>query len=285
MKKYLQLAAQILRYGTLRGRGQNFQKNRAQALESLSPYVPPNKLALTESRESNSPSNLAAQLAFIRSAFRKRGGHLTASEIAYIRIPKSANTSISYALLVKKYPALKTQRVNDTQINFLADVNLNPVNEADTEQFFTVVRDPFIRLVSVYRDFFENRQPDFLYAGYLFGVLKPDMSFATFVSRVSEIPDRLKDQHFRPQHCFIDAYETTGKSVTIFKLEEPAELEQFLQTHEMELPHLNKSTASYSYADYYTPAVLDRVYSMYKTDIMRYGYQANYEKLKASLKP
>lgn len=283
MKKYLQFAAQILRYGTLRGRGQNFQKNRARALESLSPYVPPHKLALTESKESRSPNNLVAQLAFIRSAFRNRGGHLSASNMAYIRIPKSANTSISYAMLVKKYPALKNEHVSEAQVNFLVDVNLNPVNEAGPEQFFTVVRNPFARLVSVYRDFFENRQSDFLYADYLFGILKPEMSFETFVSRVSAIPDRLKDQHFRPQHLFADAYNNAGKIVTVFKLEEPRVLEHFLSSHGMELVHRNKSAASYSYQEYYNSSLLEKVYSMYRVDIARYGYEAEYDQLKAYL--
>ncbi len=283
MKKYLQLTAQILRYGTLRGRGQNFQKNRAQALELLQQFVPLQKRDAADVNAQTSPHNVVAQLAFIRSAFRNRGGHLSASDVAYVRIPKSANTSISYAMLVKKYPALKNEHVSEAQVNFLADVNLNPVNEAGPEQLFTVVRNPFARLVSVYRDFFENRQSDFLYADYLFGILTPEMSFETFVSRVSAIPDRLKDQHFRPQHLFADAYNNAGKIVTVFKLEEPGVLEHFLSSHGMELVHRNKSVASYSYQEYYDSSLLEKVYSMYRVDIVRFQYEAEYDQLKAYL--
>lgn len=224
--------------------------------------------------------NLIAQLAFIKSSFRKKGGHLSVENLSYIRIPKSANTSVSYAMLVKKYPALKAQNPDEARINFLADVNLHAAREAGHETFFTVVRNPFARLVSVYRDFFETNRAEFIYAGYLFGILPQKISFAEFVNRISRIPDRLKDQHFKPQHLFIEPYESKGISIKSFQLEESPELESFLKEHRMELTHRNKSAVTYDYTQYYSPYVLRQVFEIYECDIKKFGYLPVYDDLK-----
>lgn len=287
MKKYLQLAAQIVRFGTLKGHGRNFRKSRARSLESLQEFVPQNVQAGSEAKaasdKQSSLNNLTGQLAFIRHAFKTKGGHLCASDLAYVRIPKAANTSISYAMLIKKYPSLEARNPDETQINFLTDVNLKKESETESETIFTVVRNPFARLVSVYRDFFENNDSDFLYADYLFGILKPEISFAEFVSRISRIPDRLKDQHFRPQHLFVQPYEKSGHTVKWFKLEKPETLGQFLHEHDMKLVHRNKSRDAYRYEEYYTSELLEQVYEIYYSDIKKFGYQSQYEALRAGL--
>lgn len=284
MKKYLQLAAQIIRNGTWRSSGQNFNKNRAESLENLGGFIPKNstyKTGHTSIRTSKSfIGNLIAQAAFVKSSFQQKGGHLTIQDLRYIRIPKSANTSISYAILTKKFPSLKEKNPDERQINFLADVNLHRIGEAGNETFFTVVRNPFARLVSVYRDFFETNREGFIYADYLFGILPQTISFAEFVNRISQIPDRLKDQHFRPQHLFFKPYENKGIAVKYFQLETPSALESFLKNHDMELTHRNKSHGAYDYTQYYTPYLLQQVYEIYKADIKKFGYQNVYDELK-----
>ena len=288
MKKYLQLAALIIRNGTLRHSGQNFNSARKKSLENLKEFIP-QKSVLQPERSSGqskkSPGkNLIAQAAFFKSAFNLKGGHLSAQMLGYIRIPKSANTSISYAMLVKKYPALKEKNPDEAQINFLADVNLQRTSEAGSETFFTVVRNPFARLVSVYRDFFETNRIEFIYADYLFGILSTNISFPEFVSRISRIPDRLKDQHFRPQHLFGKPYENKRITVKFFRLETPIALESFLREHGMQLTHRNKSRETYDYTQYYTPFLLQQVHEIYKVDIQKFGYQQVYESLKVQLK-
>lgn len=284
MKKYLQLAAQIIRHGSLRSHGRDFQKSRMQSLEHLQEFVPPRGAVKAGNSQPKTANNLIGQLAFIRNAFNTKGGHLSVPGLSYVRIPKSANTSISYAMLTKKYPLLAEQNPDETQINFLTDVNLQTVAEAGSETLFTVVRNPFARLVSVYRDFFEHAGSDFLYADYLFGILKPELSFAEFVSKISRIPDRLKDQHFRPQQLFVRPYEQHGKTVVALKLEEPETIDQFLRKHTMTLVHRNKSRDAYRYEHYYTPELLEQVFALYRSDIEKFGYQAHYEVLKASLR-
>lgn len=282
MKKYLQLALQILRNGTLRGRGQNFNVAREKKLENLQEFIP-QQLILRPQGNVNR-NTLIAQAAFIKSSIKKNGGHISAEKLGYVRIPKSANTSISYAMLVKKYPALKEKNPDETQINFLADVNLLLAKETKNEIFFTVVRNPFARLVSVYRDFFETNRVEFIYADYLFGILPQRISFAEFVSRISRIPDRLKDQHIKPQHLFLKPYENKGIAVKFFQLEATVQLESFLKEHGMELTHRNKSRDGSDYTKYYSPLLLKQVYDMYEGDIKKFGYERVYHDLKQRFK-
>jgi hypothetical protein len=288
LKKYLRLAAQILRNGTLRHSGQNFNSTRAESLENLQEFISHKSLLQPKIKsvhqKKSSLRNLIAQAAFIKASFRKKGGHLLVQNVGYIRIPKSANTSVSYAMLVKKYPALKERCPDETQINFLADVNLQSVSETGVGNFFTVVRNPFARLVSVYRDFFETNRTGFIYADYLFGILPQTISFADFVNRISQIPDRMKDQHFKPQHLFVEPYENKGITVKIIQLETPETLESFLQEHGMELTHRNKSPEAYDYTQYYNLFLLRQVFEMYQIDIQKFGYIQLYEFLKVHVK-
>jgi len=273
---------QILRNGTLRGRGQNFNVAREKSLENLKQFIP-QQLILRPQGNVNR-NTLIAQAAFIKSSFKKNGGHISAGKVGYVRIPKSANTSISYAMLVKKYPALKEKNPDETQINFLADLNLLSVKETKNESFFTVVRNPFARLVSVYRDFFETNRAEFIYTDYLFGILPQTISFAEFVSRISRIPDRLKDQHVKPQHLFLTPYENKDITIKFFQLEASMQLESFLKEHGMELTHRNKSRDVYDYTQYYSPYLLQQVYDIYEADIKKFGYQPVYESLKVHIK-
>ena len=280
---------QIIRRGTLLNNGQNFAESRVKNLENLQEFVPPHvsaylQNARTVSGKKSSRNSLIGQAAFIKYAFRNDGGHLSTQNLSYIRIPKAANTSLSYAMLSKKYPGLKEKKPNEFQINFLADVNLLPAMKAKTDTIFTVVRNPFARLVSVYRDFFETNHTPFIYSTYLFGILKQEISFSEFVSRISRIPDRLKDQHFKPQHCFFKPYEDRGFAIESFKLEETANLENFLKKHGIELTHRNKSNAPYDYTRYYNSGLLQQVNTIYQKDIEKFGYQEVYETLKEQLK-
>lgn len=288
--KYLQLAALILKHGSLRHNGQNFNTNRAKNLEKLKEFIPSpsafhSPKPKADSGKKSSGKNLVAQAAFIKSSFQNSGGHLSVQNLAYIRIPKAANTSLSYALLAKQYPALTEKNPDETQINFLTDVHLKEVNEFGSETFFTVVRNPFARLVSVYRDFFETHRSEFIYADYLFGILPQTISFPEFIDRISRIPDRLKDQHLRLQHLFISPYEKKGIAVKVLKLENTLELKSFFAERSMQLTHQNKSAQPYDYTLYYNQASLRQAYEICQADLSKFGYQQDYEQLKQAVKP
>lgn len=267
--QYFQLLRLVTQHGTFRHSGENFNQTRQHSLKELQEFIPS-----IESPKSNSgtTNSIIAQAAFIKNSFQRKGGHLTAGQLSYIRIPKSASTSMSAALLEKIYPTLRQHKINEVQINFLTDVNLQVHLEDVSKTYFTIVRNPFGRLVSVYRDFYENKDSHFIYHDYLFGILPQSLTFSEFVDRISCIPDRLKDQHIKPQHLFLQYYVKRNIPVKVFKLEDPEKLNAFLKEHSLQLPHLNKSQGGYDYREYYTPALLKKVSTLYQSDLEKFGY-------------
>jgi hypothetical protein len=178
------------------------------------------------------------------------------------------------------YPTLTQKTITETQLNFLTDLNLQ-TESSNPSVFFTIVRNPFTRLVSVYRDLFENKG-HYIYRDYLFGILPQQISFSEFVERLSRIPDRLKDQHLKPQHAFLKYYEQKSLEVKVFKLEEPEPLNQFLNQRDLSLPHINKSTAPYD--SYYDLNTFNLVREVYKGDINRFAYKMEEKALLEHLK-
>lgn len=281
--KYFKLLGLVIQHGKLPHRGINYNKSRAEGLMGLAEYIPINYVA--PGKGTTNP--FMAQAAFLKNSFHTKGGHLQATSVklSYIRIPKSASTSMSMAMLEKIYPTLNQKKLSEKQINFLTDVNLQQgVSEiSDHNTYFTIVRNPFNRLVSVYRDFFESKTSSFIYNDYLFGVLKQHLSFDAFVDRITCIPDRLKDQHLKPQCLFIRYYEHKNIPVKILKLEESDPLNSFLSSYHLQLPHLNKSNANYDYKNYYSPSLLKKVYTLYQNDIEKFGYEDEYKRMTDSL--
>lgn len=279
---YSQFIALIIRHGHLVPSGEDFNQTRSETLKELLEFIPPDKkLTISHSARKGIINNIIGQLAYVKKSFGTTGGHLTSKNLSYIRIPKSASTSMSREMLQHVYPALKERTLTERQINFLTDANLQTENPGAT--IFTIVRNPFSRLVSVYRDFFE-KPSGFIYTDYLLGVFSKEISFSEFVHRLALIPDWLKDQHIRPQHAFLQFYERKKLPIQIFHLEKQDNLKDFLAENSLQLPHLNKNADSYDYRLYYTAETLEKVRSVYATDVLKFGYENDYHELKAFLK-
>lgn len=272
-QKYFQLFGLVFKHGTLQHSGENFNEKRAVELRSLEAFIPPGR---ADNPDRGTTSVLRAQAAFFKNSLTTKGGHLITNNLAYIRIPKSASTSMSKAMLENRYPALQQKNLTDKQINSLTDVNLE-TGASQMLSYFTIVRNPFSRLVSVYRDFFENSNP--VFQDYMFGILPQSLSFSEFAERIVVIPDHLHEPHVRPQHSFLKFYEHRKLPVSIFKLEETEKINQFLQPHGLQLPHVNKSQVPYDYREYYTPHLLVQVSEMYRKDIEKFGYEKAYREL------
>jgi len=220
--------------------------------------------------------SLIAMGAHLKSSFSEKGGHLLAENagLFYIRIPKAGSTSVVSAMLGVLQPAINTEKLDATQLNFLADAWLRTdLNTLNAYTGFTIVRHPLARLVSVYRDIFESQEPKpFIYQNYLGGILPKDISFDEFVSRISRIPDSLKDQHLKPQNLFLKPYQKRGITVRIFSLEDTNSIVSFLKPYGLEFPHLNQSSA-YSYQEYYTEKSLALAQKMYVHDFRMFNYE------------
>lgn len=283
--KHVRLLALVLRSGRIRPRGVDFSKRRRKALETLMTFVPAERPTPRERQvrlvRNSWLAGLAGQVAFLMRSLKPRGGHLAAAreKLCYIRIPRAASTSLSYAMLAARYPALRGISVTAEQINSLTDVNLevNIAEDVGKTTFFTVVRNPFSRLVSVYREFFERPSQYFLYEDYLFGILKKGFSFREFVKTLEKIPSRFMDQHIRPQQRFLSFYQEKNIDVRIFKLEDREPLGDFLASHGLGLETLNQSEVAYDYRDYYDSEILRIAGKIYLSDLLLFGYQHEYE--------
>lgn len=283
--KYIKLTRLIFRHGRLKHSGEDFNLTREESLKELQEFIPnrANGSGISRSTSQNAIiRNLIAQASFLKNSLKTPGGYLTVNGLSYIRIPKAASTSMSKALLEKMYPHLTQKTITETQLNFLTDLNLQTEN-SNTSAIFTIVRNPFARLVSVYRDLFEN-EAHYIYRDYLFGILPQQISFSQFVERFSRIPDRLKDQHLKSQHTFLKYYEQKSLEVKVFKLEEPEPLNQFLNRYDVSLPHINKSNEPYDYRSYYNSNTFNLVREVYKVDIDRFSYKMEEKALLEHLK-
>jgi hypothetical protein len=228
-------------------------------------------------------NTIVSNIAYIKSA-RKLNNQfffVDKSSLAYVRILKSASTSVLSQLLPMIDNRLVNVKLTDEQIDVLA---MKYARQAITPgeknyTYFTIVRDPFRRLVSVYLDLFNAHNAHFAYADYLFGILKYNMTFSEFVLTLSKIPDALKAPHFALQSHII---ENLGDEISIkyFRLEKDgAELSEFLEQHGIHLPHVNRHKKTYDYRDFYSPETAKLVYKIYKGDVEKYGYQNDYKNL------
>lgn len=280
MLQYLHLLKLIIKHGNLRHSGYDFNETRVKGLKqigfSLACDAAPRTFLKSMLWQNAITRRIHSELAFFKSSLiDKRGGHLydLQRNLVYIRIPKSASTSVSLLMLSGIYEDIS--RLNAREINFLIDVNLKArISSAEeTSTFFTIVRNPFARIVSVYRSYFEEQQDHFLYEDYLFGSFQKSISFPEFVRRLSLIPDRLKDQHLKPQHLFLEYYERRKiQNITVLKLEEPDNISTFLSGYNLSIPHLNKSAGTSDFKKYYDQSTARLAARIYKEDLERFGY-------------
>ena len=280
------LVLHILQEGKLRHSGFDFGERRASELASLEVdcHGLMEKSALTKRVQHPILRTLLSEAAHLKNALTTRGNHLTLEgSLSYIRIPRAGSTNICRAILREKFPALKDKALSSGQVNALTD-NCIQRQLSDSERqnsFFTVVRNPFLRIVSVYREFFENRQGPFIYEDYLFGVFRQEMSFGEFVRTLALIPDALKDQHVKPQHRFLEYYHRRGVRVTVMKLESGIDIKSYLSPFGMKLEEPSPGGIVYDYMKYYDRQILREVWGIYRNDVDRLGYDGIYSELRS----
>ena len=122
---------------------------------------------------------------------------------AYIAIPKASNTSVRHGLLgtvglnsdsfVNGVPVSKVIHRQDSGV--FSYSNLSEIYKSRPRMVFTVVRNPWDRILSCYRDkiIYKFHEPFRVYD------MSPEMSFSDFVRVVSGIPDQDAEVHFRSQ--------------------------------------------------------------------------------------
>jgi hypothetical protein len=271
----------IIRKGALPKQQYDYDPPRIKILEEVPQFFP---FAMEITRKKKG-GYWSGQIAFMKNASKITGGHLSVPEkkLCYIRNPKAGSTSLSFAMLAALYPEIKDYDLSAEKINTITDVHIKrEISIAERSfTYFTAVRNPFARVVSVYRSFFEKSSGRFIYDDYLFGILKKNNSFGEFVNTLESIPDFLKDQHLRSQHAFLKYYQRKNINVKVLHLESPDSIDLFVSPYQTSLLIMNKDELPYDYRPYYDNRILAKVYRIYEQDIKQFGYEKEYDHLKS----
>lgn len=205
-------------------------------------------------------------------------------KIVFVHIPKTSGTSIEAML------GLKNDRNNSNYSNLMGRINpdikkalscrsnylqhltfseivklLGPESIMDYTKF-TVVRNPWDRLVSCYC----NMDSNLVRVALESGIKLADMSFHDFVESTLSI----EHVHLVPQHEFVS--QAHGQSLNrVFKFEFLHELHRFMNDEmgiSNSMPRLNSSKRD-SYRNYYDKNLVQIVAERYKADIDMFNYE------------
>jgi len=196
----------------------------------------------------------------------------------YVEIAKCACSSIKVAFGrahgISKDVVAKWRHGDVPWINLAASVSQEAFK-------FTIVRNPFDRLVSAYENKFDNPAAVKYIKPYrdalreLQGV--SDITFDNFVRCLCSFPDEVSNIHWRSQYLSI--IDRRGKPLVDYigrfeDLDKAMEEICILGGVEYTLPHLNKTKNSQrDYRDYYTKELKSLVSKRYELDLAMFKYQ------------
>lgn len=269
----------LVRHGSLFSSPVNFTQRRVEILKALplkryqkpTPYSPIREWVV----QTRFLGVIIENIAYLRRIDRmhKNFFFVDSLKIGYARILKSASTSVLKELLPLMDERLKDFNLNDNQVDQLAAsyVVHHAKGEKSNYPIFTIVRNPFHRLVSVYLDIFNSNNQEFVFRTYLFGLLKQDMSFHEFVKTLTLIPSKLRSPHFAGQTEIISVCGGLNQ-INFFRLEKDQDqLKNFLLKFNIHIGHNNRGR-EYDYRTYYDRETLKLVHEMYMSDIEELGY-------------
>ncbi len=205
--------------------------------------------------------------------------------IAYLNIGKTGCSSIRKALLDCDMPGVEVSDNQEIHRYTQSLIKYRLLGKDRNRFVFAFVRNPFDRVVSLYKNKFRSLKnfdvEGFLYSDYLNGVFHPQMSFLDFVEVLVKVPDRLADRHFKSQFCMI--YEVPGVHVSyIGKFESLTQDFEEVRNYFPQLgvlPHFNQSSSKSDYRAYYDHRTAQLIAERYKKDIEHFGYGAEKEAL------
>ncbi len=203
--------------------------------------------------------------------------------VAYLSMPKVACSSISVSML------RRDDIPDDYTVFYFRRPFCSSVPAPCGWFTFTFVRNPFARLVSCYESKFHTdplrnrnamRRKSLDFDGYLYGYMKKDEGFSTFIDQIVSIPWRLDNNHFCSQYRKIT--DKNGKLLVDYfgKFERLAEDYELVRARGNFAPLkiYNKSRHG-DWRDYYTTDLVKKVYKKYSVDVKFLGYEQEYEDL------
>ncbi len=204
-------------------------------------------------------------------------------KVAYLSMPKVACSSISVSML------RRDDIPDDYTVFSIRRPFCSSVPAGDGWFTFTFVRNPFARLVSCYESKFHTdplrnrnamRRKSLDFDGYLYGYMKKDEGFSTFINQIVSIPWRLDNNHFCSQYRKIT--DKNGKLLVDYI----GKFEHLVEDYELvrargdfaPLKIYNKSRHG-DWRDYYTTDLVKKVYRKYSVDVKFLGYEQEYKDL------
>ncbi len=289
--KWFRFIIYLVKNGSIKGNPRNFEKRRAEILDAVFLQQPAKKSIYKSFRSAlvTNPYTTqfisAAAYVINRNRIKRQYFFVDASQLGYVRIFKSASTSILRELLPLIDHCLKGKTLSDQQLDVLGDDYVRHlIKEKETDYtYFTLVRNPFRRMVSVYLDLFDGRNTFFSYQTYFFGILKKDMSFSAFIKVIDKLPESLRSPHFASQYQII---KTCGlaERIQCFRIEKDKELlNEFLSGYGIKLRHSNAHESTYDYRKFYDLETAKLVYSMHRKDIEFFNYEDDYRAMLGSI--
>ena len=214
-------------------------------------------------------------------------------KLAYLVISKSGCTSIK-ATLARYYgidePSLS---VHEGTFHKEHTVYGELTGTAESYFTFTFVRNPLARLVSCYKERIQASlpppyKPDYFAAYYPYAKtygLCMGLSFTEFADRVVQISDDQADRHFKTQSSTI--YRTDGSCRVDFighletiATDWPPLAKRFdLAENMIKANRATRTLRKDDYREYYTQALLEKVYAYYQKDFVHLGYTESFNDL------
>jgi hypothetical protein len=185
--------------------------------------------------------------------------YLVNSKVAQTAITNTCGNSIK-----KEYSKIKETHLGEKTYK---------LSKKETDYYsFTFIRNPFERIVSCYyskyiSDKIKYKKEILDFDFYLLGYIKKDKGFATFIKKISHIPDFLADRHFKSQWALI--YSHNKLSLDFIGRYENLEqdFEHIQTTFSLDpLPHLNPSGKN-DWRDSFTQELVTLVAKRYKKDL------------------
>jgi len=191
---------------------------------------------------------------------------LDEKEVIFASVAKSACSSIKTAIYGKPPEGIQIHQ-------YTSHLSHRRIPNKKSSYFvFAIVRNPYERLASCYRAKFNKEdESQFMFANYLFGYLKNDDTFDEFVRKVSKLPDRICDRHFKSQHRLVFA---SGDKVDfIGKFENlPSDFDEIRNKYDFDdLPLLNKSSGKTA-VDLFSEESRELASKRYKSDFEIFEY-------------
>jgi len=201
------------------------------------------------------------------------------SNWSYVYINKCGSTSFLYALREAYESGFAGGENNNPHFasSNQSILRHHPFTQATDTLFFSIVRNPYARLASIYHSSVNKR--GYLIYNHLKRILNKDLvSFEDFCKFVCACPDAFSETSFKSQHSFLTTPENKFFINKIFRLEDLVDdisPINDLICKKINFHHLNKSSnkrVDYMTCYYQNNALKELVFKRYQKDFELLGY-------------